>query len=43
MFRRDYGALFLDLFPHELALVREGHVRPEDGWDLVTWWLFERA
>jgi SAM-dependent methyltransferase len=43
LFRRDYGALFLDLFPHELALVREGQVRPDDEWDVVTWWLFERG
>src|SRR5262249_23751425 len=43
LFRRDYGALFLDLFPFDLALVREGQVRPEEGWDVVTWWLFERA
>ena len=34
---------FLDLFPHELTLVREGFLSPEDGWDRVTWWLFERA
>jgi spore coat polysaccharide biosynthesis protein SpsF len=42
-FRRDYGALFLDLFPYELALVREGQRPPEQGWDRMTWWLFERA
>jgi pseudaminic acid biosynthesis-associated methylase len=43
LFRRDYGGLFLDLFPFELTLVREGYLSPEDGWDRVTWWLFERA
>ncbi|MCU1464481.1 MAG: pseudaminic acid biosynthesis-associated methylase [Actinomycetia bacterium] len=43
LFRRNYGNLFLDLFPHELSLVREGYLSPEDGWDRVTWWLFERA
>jgi spore coat polysaccharide biosynthesis protein SpsF len=43
LFRRDYGNLFLDLFPHELSLVRQGDLSPEDGWDRVTWWLFERA
>ena len=41
--QRDYGELFLDLFPHELALVRDGHLPPEDGRDGVTWWLFERG
>jgi len=43
LFRRDYGALFLDLFPYDLNLVREGQLRPEEEWDVVTWWLFERA
>jgi spore coat polysaccharide biosynthesis protein SpsF len=43
LFRRDYGALFLDLFPYDLALVREGQLRPDEEWDDVTWWLFERA
>ena len=43
LFRRDYGNLFLDLFPHDLSLVREGYLSPEDGWDRVTWWLFERS
>jgi ubiquinone/menaquinone biosynthesis C-methylase UbiE len=43
LFRRDYGNLFLDLFPHELTLVRRGYLSPEEGWDRVTWWLFERA
>jgi pseudaminic acid biosynthesis-associated methylase len=43
LFRRDYGDLFLDLFPHELALVREGQLAPDQEWDRVTWWLFERA
>jgi hypothetical protein len=40
---RDYGALFLDFFPHELALVREGHLPSEQGRDGVIWWLFERG
>ena len=42
-FGRDYGGLFLDLFPFELTLIRRGHLSPEDGWDGVTWWLFERG
>jgi ubiquinone/menaquinone biosynthesis C-methylase UbiE len=42
-FPRDYGGLFLDLFPYELALVRQGHLRPGKGRDRVTWWLFERG
>ena len=43
LFRRDYGGLFLDLFPFELALVREGRLSVDDGSDGLTWWLFERA
>ena len=43
LFRRDYGGLFLELFQHELTLVRQGYLSPEEGWDRVTWWLFERS
>jgi pseudaminic acid biosynthesis-associated methylase len=43
LFRRDYGGLFLDLFPYELSLIREGHLSPDQGRDDLTWWLFERA
>ena len=43
LFRRDYGGLFLDLFPHELTLVREGFLTAEQGFDRNTWWLFERG
>jgi hypothetical protein len=43
MFRRDYGGLFLDLFPYELTLLRQGYLSPEEGWDRITWWLFERS
>jgi pseudaminic acid biosynthesis-associated methylase len=43
LFRRDYGSLFLDLFPFDLTLIREGYLSEEDGWDRVTWWLFERS
>jgi pseudaminic acid biosynthesis-associated methylase len=43
LFRRDYGKLFSELFPFDLTLIREGYLSPEDGWDRVTWWLFERS
>jgi len=43
LFRRDYGGLFLDLFPHDLTLVREGFLTAEQGFDRNTWWLFERG
>lgn len=41
LFKRDFGRLYEELFP-ELALSRKGHVTAEDGFDDVTWWLFER-
>lgn len=41
LFRRDYGSLFVRLFP-ELELRASGFLGRDDGWDDVTWWLFER-
>lgn len=41
LFKRPYGRLFRELFA-ELELVREGHLGRDEGWDDVTWWLFER-
>ena len=42
LFKRDYGSLYGSLFP-ELELAESGFLSREDGWDDVTWWLFERA
>jgi len=42
LFRRDYGRLFRELFP-ELRPAREGRLTKEEGWDDVTWWLFEKT
>jgi pseudaminic acid biosynthesis-associated methylase len=42
LFKRDYGRLYSDLFP-ELRLVEQGFLGQTDGWDEVTWWLFERT
>lgn len=41
LFRRDYGARFVELFP-ELRLHDGGFLGKDDGWDDVTWWLFEK-
>ena len=42
LFKRDYGAsLPASCFP-ELALVDQGFLGRDEGWDDVTWWLFER-
>lgn len=41
LFRRDYGGLFREMFP-ELRQVDTGFLSRDEGWDDVTWWLFER-
>lgn len=41
LFKRDYGALYLKLHP-ELRLVDTGFLGRSDGWDDITWWLFEK-
>jgi len=41
LFKRDYGALYEELFP-ELELVERGFLGRDEGWDDVTWWLFRR-
>jgi pseudaminic acid biosynthesis-associated methylase len=42
LFRRDYGAGFQEMFP-DLRLVNQGLLSRDEGWDDVTWWLFERS
>ena len=42
LFKRDYGRLYQELFP-ELRQVKTGFLGRDDGWDDVTWWLFEKA
>jgi pseudaminic acid biosynthesis-associated methylase len=41
LFRRDYGALFTERFD-ALRPVTEGFLGKSEGWDDVSWWLFER-
>jgi pseudaminic acid biosynthesis-associated methylase len=41
LFKRDFGALYQELFP-ELEQVDTGFLGREQGWDDVTWWLFRR-
>lgn len=41
LFKRDYGKVFSDLFT-ELELVDQGFLSKEEGWDDITWWLFEK-
>ena len=42
LFKRDYGGLYGSRFP-DLRLVERGFLGRDEGWDDVTWWLFERA
>jgi pseudaminic acid biosynthesis-associated methylase len=42
LFRRDYGGLFATRFRGRLQLAFSGFLGTEDGFDNVTWWLFER-
>jgi pseudaminic acid biosynthesis-associated methylase len=42
LFKRDYGRLYGELFP-ELHLEATGELGHEEGWDDVTWWLFDRT
>lgn len=41
LFKRDFGALYGQQFP-ELALRKQGFLSPEQGWDNVTYWMFEK-
>lgn len=41
LFKRDYGVLYQERFP-ALALLEQGELRRDEGWDDARWWLFER-
>jgi pseudaminic acid biosynthesis-associated methylase len=41
LFKRDYGAMFLDLFA-DLRLRDRGFLSKDEGWDDVNWWVFEK-
>jgi pseudaminic acid biosynthesis-associated methylase len=40
LFKRDYGKMYRELFP-QLQLIKEGFLGREQGWDDITWWLFQ--
>jgi pseudaminic acid biosynthesis-associated methylase len=42
LFRRDYGTLFIARFA-ALRPAAEGFLGRAEGWDDVSWWLFERV
>jgi len=41
LFRRNYGAIYHELFP-ELAIREEGFLGPDEGFDRLTWQLLEK-
>ena len=42
LFKRDYGGLFAASYP-ELKLLERGELKADQGWDDVTFWLFEKT
>jgi pseudaminic acid biosynthesis-associated methylase len=42
LFKRDYGRLYQEMFS-EFRLVQHGLLDHEQGWDDVTYWLFEKS
>lgn len=42
LFKRDFGGDYARLFP-ELVLKKQGFLKKEDGWDDVTFWIFEKS
>lgn len=42
LFKRDYGRLYQELFP-ELKLLKKGFMGRDQGWDDVTYWMFEKV
>lgn len=41
LYKRDFGGMYQQLFP-ELQLRKRGFLSKADGWDDVTYWLFEK-
>lgn len=41
LFKRNYGRIYQEIFP-ELTLLEHGMLTREQGWDDVTFWLFEK-
>ncbi|HRE47108.1 MAG TPA: methyltransferase domain-containing protein [Aggregatilineales bacterium] len=41
LIKRDFGRLYAELFP-ELRLLEKGFLGRDQGWDDVTYWVFEK-
>jgi pseudaminic acid biosynthesis-associated methylase len=42
LFKRNYGRIYQELFP-ELRLLRQGFLSRDEGWDDITYWVFEKV
>jgi pseudaminic acid biosynthesis-associated methylase len=42
LFKRDFGGMYQRLFP-DLQLRKQGFLSSDQGWDDVTFWMFEKA
>lgn len=42
LFKQDYGGLYQKLFPN-LKLLKQGFLSKTEGWDDITFWIFEKA
>lgn len=42
LFKADFGAIYRKRYP-ALRLLKQGNLTKEDGWDNVTYWLFEKS
>jgi pseudaminic acid biosynthesis-associated methylase len=42
LFKRDFGSYYQQLFP-ELRTIKTGFLGRDEGWDDVTYWLFEKV
>jgi pseudaminic acid biosynthesis-associated methylase len=42
LFKRNYGRIYQELFP-ELRLIQRGFLGRDEGWDDVTYWVFEKT
>ena len=42
LFKRDYGRIYQELFP-DLRLLKQGFLGSDEGWDDVTFWVFEKT
>ncbi|MGB8951787.1 MAG: pseudaminic acid biosynthesis-associated methylase [Candidatus Aminicenantales bacterium] len=42
LFKRNYGRIYQELFP-ELRLIQRSFLGRDEGWDDVTYWMFEKV